>query len=800
MPVITTTPSLKELENSVTPQHAAKWKVMGTLLGVPSGKLNAIEAGWPTNAEWCCNKMWETWLDVDTFASWEKIYAAIESPAVSGTQASVSKGNDVLYILSNYVTKNCVKQRSIDNENTWPPNQPTFYIPQNLMYHQGQCNNEREADHMIQLVHTGDNNTIDSNSVHNHHNGSNSQPSQFDPNPDNSAKVTKDIADVIAVLDTQDCKGSILIEGGSGMGKTVLLKEIAYKWALNQTFKLVILIPLQDPKVREIKSLSELLLYYCEENCASRRETDKFIACCDQISESDGKDVAFLFDSFEEFLIESWDKSFVYKLVKRKALLNSVLVVASLPHASASLREEATIRVCLLGFEMEQKKQFIKQTFKNQTQKFTEVTQYLEDNPTINNICFVPFNLVVLLYLYNHGVLFSSNLTQLYNYFITLTLCRHLAKHGHSFEHNTYDLNNLPAPCKKIIRELCKLSLLENLKTKQMKTIFTIDVIKETCADILETPGGITGFGLLHAVQHLCITGKTITFTFMHHCFQEFLAAHHVHMLDSQLKCIEFYNLFFKAGKTEICNHIANAKIFEGRAISFRGKRLSSSNIKDVTCFLNQAPQQEWEEVDLHGCNLQDSGIVILHQGLMRHNITINRLSLSDNNLTESSSSKIFDIAVHCRVKKLSVRLNTNIGKDPKLYSIIFDPNSVVEELDISSCNQSSTTELLSALGKNKKKKLRVLRINNNNITDDARGAIVKALWNNTSLVELTMHGNPINVTTALQIVKALAHNNTLQYLVLPYYDTNHQERITESAKKVDEDRYCKLDLFCNKF
>ena len=139
------------------------------------------------------------------------------------------------------------------------------------------------------------------------------------------------------------------------------------------------------------------------------------------------------------------------------------------------------------------------------------------------------------------------------------------------------------------------------------------------------------------------------------------------------------------------------------------------------------------------------------------------------------------------------------IGKDPKLYEVISDPNSVVEELDISSinCNES---ELLSALGKNKEKKLRALCINNNNITNKACDAIVKALQTNTLLVELCMHGNPFNVTTALQIVKALAHNNTLRHLVLPYYDTKDQERITESAKEVDEDRYCKLDLFCNKF
>ena len=96
MPISATTytpdPSLKELEDSVTTQHAAKWKVIGTLLGLPSGKLNAIESEWPTNAERCCNSMLEAWLDVDTTASWEKLRGAIESPAVSGTQGSVSQG------------------------------------------------------------------------------------------------------------------------------------------------------------------------------------------------------------------------------------------------------------------------------------------------------------------------------------------------------------------------------------------------------------------------------------------------------------------------------------------------------------------------------------------------------------------------------------------------------------------------------------------------------------------------------------------------------------------------------------
>ena len=80
-----TTPLLKDLYQHITPRYAADWKVIGTLLGLPSGRLDAIEAGWPTNTKWCCNQMLEKWLQVDMTASWKRLFAVIESPAVSCT-------------------------------------------------------------------------------------------------------------------------------------------------------------------------------------------------------------------------------------------------------------------------------------------------------------------------------------------------------------------------------------------------------------------------------------------------------------------------------------------------------------------------------------------------------------------------------------------------------------------------------------------------------------------------------------------------------------------------------------------
>ena len=79
----TTIPLLKDLYQHITPQYAADWRVIGTLLGLPSGELKAIEAGYPTNVKWCCSQMLEKWLEMDPTASWEKLFTVIDSPAVS---------------------------------------------------------------------------------------------------------------------------------------------------------------------------------------------------------------------------------------------------------------------------------------------------------------------------------------------------------------------------------------------------------------------------------------------------------------------------------------------------------------------------------------------------------------------------------------------------------------------------------------------------------------------------------------------------------------------------------------------
>ena len=397
--------------------------------------------------------------------------------------------------------------------------------------------------------------------------------------------------------------------------------------------------------------------------------------------------------------------------------------------------------------------------------------------------------MVILLHIYLFNcALFSSDLTELYSKFLCLIICRYLAKHNHSFENITYDLKHLPAPCDKIITQLYKLSS-ENL------TVFTYDEIRETCPDILETSGVINDYGLLQAVQCDFTTGRPLTFSFSHCIAQEILASHHIYVPDSQLKCLRLFKTCLKAGNKEVCRNILNANIFDDATLNLRDMSLSPSDVECLTLILMHSPHQMWEEVDIHGSDINDSGIAILHKGLTNHNTIIKKLSLSCNNLTTFSTSKIHDIVIHCAVQVLAIRHNPAIGNDTDFFSkLLSDPNSKLKELYMSNSNRtpsSTITKMFSALEGNNK--LKVLQTINNNITNDDCGAIVSALQRNTSLVVLNLSGNQINVENAKRIIQALTNNKTLKYLALPWYIPKHQKNIIKLVKKVYKNSQCAL-------
>ena len=61
-------------------------------LGLSDAKIRIIKADHPCDVKGCCNEMLAEWLKVDPDASWEKLYAVINSFLDSGKQIGNSEG------------------------------------------------------------------------------------------------------------------------------------------------------------------------------------------------------------------------------------------------------------------------------------------------------------------------------------------------------------------------------------------------------------------------------------------------------------------------------------------------------------------------------------------------------------------------------------------------------------------------------------------------------------------------------------------------------------------------------------
>jgi len=152
----------------------------------------------------------------------------------------------------------------------------------------------------------------------------------------------------------------ILIDGAPGVGKTILSKEIAYRWACNEFLsseELVLLLFLRDPHVLEIKDINDLVHYFYE---FGKKGAEIATKCAKMISDSEGKNITIILDGYDEVSDKKESSSFIDKLIKRKIMPLCTIVVTSRPIASARLQESADIKVEILGFTEESKQNFFK--------------------------------------------------------------------------------------------------------------------------------------------------------------------------------------------------------------------------------------------------------------------------------------------------------------------------------------------------------------------------------------------------------------------------------------------------------
>ena len=679
-----------------------------------------------------------------------------------------------------------------------------------------------------------------------------------------TSKTTKDLQEVFSQLE-QPLDGqhqrNILVEGSPGVGKSVLFKHIAYLWAQGELLTntdFLFLLHLRDPSVQQMHSLDALVHHFYHYD----KQASLVTSC---VAQDGGKSVTILLDGYDELPVNLRQNSFIADLLQRKVLPACSIVVSSRPHASTHLRDNISCHVEILGFSEKDQQHFIEHSLKEQPHKISELKQYLKHHSTISNLCFIPFNMTILLFLYKDKEErpLPTNSTGLYNLFICLTICRHLrVKCKVTLDEEVEDLNKFPKPYSNIINQLSTFAF-NALGNNQL--VFTLAEIKKECPDIDKA---INGFGLLQVVEFAGRTSKSLSFNFIHLSIQEFLAAHHVttlppskelsilqknfwnnpvyfnmfdiyvaltngqrpsfkrflqppslmdrfktfvtgreeslvgipqQLLNDKIKCLRMYYCFQEAGDVTMCKSIEDATQLDKQQINLNYTRLSPSDLECLTVFLTCSSHKEWKMLSLWNCHIQDHGLQILQHGLRSSGVTITELTLTDNDLTAVSSSAISDLIISCRVKILQISNNKTVGEDDRLYRIITDDSSMVEELFMTRVNLSSSGAIKLFTALSEAKKLRVLGIDDNNITDEACDVIIMAMKKNTSLVKLYMHSNPISRECAQLIVQALQYNNTLQQLWLnigyPYGIKKKIRSLGEEVNKKRETCGCQVKL-----
>ena len=265
-------------------------------------------------------------------------------------------------------------------KDTWPPEQPKEFTPLVLLHHEDE-HSMRDVTIVIEVLH--------SSAISNVISATSSKPMAIQPSlhhHDNledtlkTSKTTTEVSEILAPLEVSDNPQTILIEGAPGIGKTILLKHIAYSWAeqeILQKYELVLLVYLRDPTVQKMSSLKELFQYFCKHHM----EGDEVAMCIKHISSNQGKTLTFLIDGYDELPKELRYNSLIADILNHQVLPDCGLVVSSRPHASVLLRQHAILQVDILGFTEEQRKHYIEHSLNDQSQ-IKQLTTYLEQHPS----------------------------------------------------------------------------------------------------------------------------------------------------------------------------------------------------------------------------------------------------------------------------------------------------------------------------------------------------------------------------------------------------------------------------------
>ena len=467
-----------------------------------------------------------------------------------------------------------------------------------------------------------------------------------------------------------------------GIGKTTLAHEICLRWArdgfLSEDFDAVVLIPLRCVQQR---SLEEVMMEYIRKEVYEQMELVAGSRCL------------IIVEGLDEMAADCQksDPFFIGLIKDCTVLEEAIVMITSRPQACDKIYADRRVEV--IGFGAKQIKEFIEKSFPNDEHSVSELLKQLNNYPHLKSLCYVPQNLVMIIDIFKCSQKkLPSRLTELYKFFLEMTLERHNRKEVAMYtssdapllDDNSLNtlLLDIPINARGMVYLLCRLSfcgffdwhvdMQEDLigyekKWKDPKIIFTIEDLKQ-CG--IEVTSHFDGFGLLKATHIHEVPRDTSTYNFSHLTIQEFLSSLYISLLpqQEQLSLInehfdDFPNIFiFLCGLTRLqCNEmyqIIYSKLMshddDDVILAVRCIHESDCPVQstvpltldmhyrhvlpyDCYCISYMISHYPISQLKMHGCYMGDTGAEMLAKYYCDESTTVQSLQLLDltvNNIT----------------------------------------------------------------------------------------------------------------------------------------------------------------------
>ena len=318
-------------------------------------------------------------------------------------------------------------------------------------------------------------------------------------------------------------KGTVLVEGRPGSGKTTLMHKVTRDWAIKGNILLdsevVILVPLRllTDHGEELKLVDIINLYI---DCPAKADEIK-----SKIEFNKGARVCIILDGLDEYQYRDKKFNLIYRLLHKTLLQQSMVIVSSRPQGSAKLRGQIMLykRIEVLGFSEDEIFNYLKKYDFDDKRMATRLKKYLSNHSSVLNMCYLPVHTAMICYLYRvMGDDIPETETKVYEKFTLQSIVRKLKRDDEDAEIYFDTLSDLKGCLKDDLANICELAFKMTAKGRQ-----AIDR-KEAHVSLSKDGSDEPTLGLVTIDAMAKLLNIEDFYTYLHLTFQEYLAAIHI--------------------------------------------------------------------------------------------------------------------------------------------------------------------------------------------------------------------------------------------------------------------------------